>query len=66
MTKVLDQKYAPDALDEARAEGRKYFAGNEDMLDRFDAIFRNREAWAAMNKWVVADAEKPNEPSSGA
>jgi hypothetical protein len=62
---VLDQKYEPDALEEARTEGRKYFTGNEDMLERFDAIFRNREAWAAMNKWAVTDAGKPNEPSGG-
>jgi hypothetical protein len=60
--KAIDKKFSLDALDEARDEGRKYLAGHDELLERFDAIFRNREGWEAMHQWATESGHGQTEP----
>jgi hypothetical protein len=48
--RMIDQKYAPEAVDSSLDEARGYLAGHEDLLERFDNIFGNRGIWEATYK----------------
>lgn len=47
---MVDQKYAPAAVDSSLDEARGYLAGHKDLLAQFDKIFGNHAIWDAMYK----------------
>jgi hypothetical protein len=69
---MIDQKYAPEAVNSSLDEARGYLVGDgdKDLLERFDKIFGNRGVWDAMyknelDKEKKLEAEKDNEPAGG-
>lgn len=60
--KVIESKFAADAMAEARSEVKTTLAGHPDILERVETlIFKNEEVWASMNKFAASEAAEGRE-----
>lgn len=59
LQRIIDQKYAPEVVNQSLDEASGYLAGEQDLLDRFNGIFGNRQVWEVMRRREVEkDGEK--------
>jgi len=70
--RMIDQKYAPEAVNSSLDEARGYLVEDEDedLLERLDKLFGNRGLWNAMyknelDKEKTIEAKNDNEPAGG-